>query len=67
MFGMNQKMMEKLLKSQLKNLKKLQVEIEQSSGTNTCEITDQKIQQGSASLYLKDKKTGESFKLHFRL
>ena len=67
MFGMNQKMMETLLKSQLKNLKRLQVEIEQESGTNTCEIVDQKIQQGLAILYLRDKKTGESFKLQFKL
>ena len=64
---MNQKMIETLLKSQLKNLKKMQVEIERESETKTCKITDQEIQQGLATLYLQDKQTGEDFKLRFRL
>ena len=67
MFGMNQKMMEGLLKSQMGKLKKLEVEIEKGSEKSLCKITDQNIQQGSATLYLKDIKTGENFKLHFRL
>ncbi|MDE0091919.1 MAG: hypothetical protein OXN83_01375 [Oligoflexia bacterium] len=67
MFGMNQKMLETLLKSQIKNLKKVQVEIEKGSEKKSCKITDQKIQQGSATLYLTEKETGENFKLHFRL
>ena len=67
MFGMNQKMMEGLLRSQMGKLKKLEVEIEKGSEKSLCKITDQNIQQGSATLYLKDIKTGESFKLHFRL
>ena len=66
-FGMNQKMIESLLKSQIKNIKRLKVEIEGESETKTCEIIDHKIQQGLASLHLQDQKTGENFKLHFRL
>ncbi|MCY4321887.1 MAG: hypothetical protein OXC37_05775 [Bdellovibrionaceae bacterium] len=67
MFQMNQKMMETLLKSQLKNLKKVNVEIEKNSGKKACKITDHKIQQGLATLYLKDIQTGEDFKLHFSI
>ena len=67
MFGMNQKMMETLLKSQLGKLKKLEVEIESGSEKRTCKVTDQKIQQSLAILYLKDIKTGEDLKLQFRL
>ncbi|MBC6415632.1 MAG: hypothetical protein GDA46_04490 [Bdellovibrionales bacterium] len=64
---MNQKMMETLLKSQISKLKKVQVEIEQDNQTKKCQILDQKIQQGSASFQLKDKQSGELFKIHFRL
>ena len=60
-------MMESLLKSQMGKLKKLKVEIERDSKKSACKITDQKIQQGSATLCLKDIKTGEDFKLHFHL
>ena len=67
MFGMNEKMMETLLKSQMGKLKKLEVEIDRDSGKSKCKITNQKIQQGLATLYLKDINTGEDFKLHFRL
>ena len=67
MFGMNQKMMESLLKSQMGKLKKLEVEIERGSEKSICKITDQNIQQGSATLYLKDTSSGESFTLRFRL
>ena len=67
MFGMNQKMLETLLKSQLGKIKKLEVEIERGSEKSVCKITDQNIQQGLATLYLRDTKTGEDFKLHFRL
>jgi len=67
MFGMNQKMMETLLKSQMGKLKKVQVEIEQNGQKHLCKITDQDIKQGSATLYLKDQESGEKFKLNFRL
>ena len=67
MFGMNQKMMESLLKSQLSKIKKIQVEIEKEDQKSSCQIIDQKIQQGLATLQLKDKQTGEIFKIHFRL
>ena len=67
MFGVNQKMMEALLKSQLSKIKKVQVEIEKEDQKNTCQIIDQNIQQGSATFQLKDKHTGEIFKIHFRL
>ena len=67
MFGMNQKMMETLLKSQLGKLKKVQVEIEKSGKTILCQITDQDIKQGSATLFLKDKQSGEKFKINFHL
>ena len=67
MFGMNQKMMESLLKSQMGKLKQLKVEIEKGSEKSICKITDQDIQQGSATLQLKDTKTGESFTVRFQL
>lgn len=67
MFGMNQKMMETLLKSQLGKLKKVQVEIEKEGQKSFCQITDQDIKQGSATLFLQDKQSGEKFKINFRI
>ena len=67
MFGMNQKMMETLLKSQMGKLKKVQMEIEKNGQKSLCQITDQDIKQGSATLFLKDKQSGEKFKITFRL
>ena len=67
MFGMNQKMMESLLKSQMGKLKKVKVEIERGSEKSICKITDQNIQQGSATIYLKDTNTGEDFTMRFCL
>ena len=67
MFGMNQKMMETLLKSQMGKLKKVQVEIEKNGEKSLCQITGQDIKQGSATLFLQDKQSGEKFKINFRL
>ena len=67
MFGMNQKMMESLLKSQLSKLKKVQVEIEYQGQKKLCQITDQEFQQNIATLKLTDKSNGEKLSLRFRL
>ena len=64
---MNQKMIETLLKSQVGKLKKVQVEIEKDGKKNLCQITNQDIKQGSATLFLKDTQSGEKFKINFRI
>ena len=65
MFGMNQKMMESLLKSQLSKIKKIQVEIEKEDQKSSCQIIDQKIQQGLPLFNLKINKQEKSLKFIF--
>ena len=69
MLGMNNKMLELLLKSQLKNLKKVKVELssEKSQSKKLYRIKDQNIQSGDAGLTLEDTKTGEISYLRFKL
>ena len=67
MFGMNQKMMESLIKSQFKKLKKVEVEIESQGKKKLCQISDQDIQQNRVTLELREKSSGESLTLRFRL
>ena len=59
--------MEALLKPQLSKIKKIQVEIEKEDQKSSCQIIDQKIQQGLAAFQLKEKQTGGIFKIHFHL
>ena len=67
MFGMNQKMMETMLKSQLGKLKKVRVELEKDGKKNLFKIIDQNINQGSATLFLKEQNSGEKIKINFSL
>ena len=69
LLGMNNKMLELFLKSQLKNLKKVRVEwsSEKNQSKNLYRIKDQNIHSGEAYLTLEDIKTGEISHLHFKL
>ena len=67
MFGMSNKMLETLFKSQLKSLKKAKIEIEKQGTKQLCLIKDQEFGKGQACLYLEDAKTGEPISLRLKI
>ena len=68
MFGMNHKMLEALLKSQLKKLKTIQVEWEEeNSPKKSYRVADHKINSQSACLILEEKQTKAKARLHVKL
>lgn len=69
MFDINNPLLKGLLRSQLKNLKKVKIEIqsEKSNLKNSYRIKDQSISSGEACLVLEDTETGDISYLNVKL
>ena len=69
MFNMNNPLLQNFLRSQMKNLKKVKIEMksEKSNSKNSYRVKDQSFNAGEACLTLEDTETGEICYLNVKI